>query len=374
MRIAITHALCWPEVRRGGERYTQSLGAALVGRGHEVTILSSGWAGLTDELDGVRTVRLRRRHEDLGRHERDFGHRVLPYLVRGRYDAVHSLGRHDAVASIRAAAVHRDRRTVFTDLGNPDRTWWRTEGRRDHAAVHRVVRSVDVYGCMSRWSLAFLARDWGRTDGVVTPGGVGLDEFRPAPARASAPTLLFSGALAEARKGVADLLAALPLVVEREPDVRLQLSGPGDVSVLLAGLPPAVAERVEVLGQGAPEEQRDRYGAAWLTVLPSTHDSFGMALVESLACGTPLVVTTHGAPQELVDDGVTGELCRPHDPIDLADAVVRGLALTRRSTTVAACRQSAERFDWATSLAPACEALYHSPPGEDRRRARVRAG
>jgi phosphatidylinositol alpha-mannosyltransferase len=247
---------------------------------------------------------------------------------------------------------------VFTDLGNPDRAWWRGVGRHDVAALRRVVRSIDVYGCMSRWSLAFLARDWGRTDGVVTPGGVSLEEFRPASARADVPTLLFSGAVTEPRKGVADLLAALPSVIEREPDVRLQLSGPGDPAELLAAAPPEVVGRVEVLGRGTPGEQRDHYGAAWLTVLPSTHDSFGMALVESLACGTPLVVTTHGAPHELVDDGITGVRCRPHDPADLADAIVRGLALTRRSTTVAACRQSAERFDWATSLAPACEALY----------------
>ena len=41
VRIAFTHAFCWPEVRRGAERFTQELGAALVERGHEVTILSA---------------------------------------------------------------------------------------------------------------------------------------------------------------------------------------------------------------------------------------------------------------------------------------------------------------------------------------------
>ena len=43
MRVAFTHAFCWPEVRRGAERFIQELGAALVERGHEVTILSAAW-------------------------------------------------------------------------------------------------------------------------------------------------------------------------------------------------------------------------------------------------------------------------------------------------------------------------------------------
>ncbi len=361
MRIAVTHAFCWPEVRRGAERYIQSLGAALVGRGHDVVILSAGWAPETTELDGVRSVRFRRIARDDRHHERHFGARVLPPLLTGRFDAVHSMGRHDAVASILAASAHPSRRTVFTDLGAPDRAWWRTQGRAEELAVRRVVRSIDVYGCMSRWALSFLDRDWHRADGVVTPGGVDLADFRPA-GRHATPTLLFSGAVDEARKGVADLLQALALVSRHVPDIRLQLSGPGDARALLAGAPPGVADRVEVLGRGSPDEQALRYARASLTVLASTHDSFGMALVESLACGTPLVVTTHGAPKELVDPGVTGELCAPHDPPGLADAILRGLALTAAPGTVEACRASAARFDWATSLAPAAEHLYRGEP------------
>ncbi len=361
MRLAITSAFCWPEVRRGGERYIQSMGAALAGRGHDVVILSSGWEPSTTELDGVTTVRFRRVARDDRLHERHFGARVLPALLAGRFDAVHSMGRHDAVASTLAAAAHPQRRTVFTDLGVPDRAWWRTQGRADLLAVGQVVRSIDVYGCMSRWALSFLERDWQRSDGVVTPGGVDLADFRPAE-RHPQPTLLFSGAVTEPRKGVADLLQAMAVVRRHVPDIRLQLSGPGDPSALLAGAPPGVADHVEVLRRGTPGEQARRYARAWLTVLPSTYDSFGMALVESLACGTPLVTTTEGAPPELVDEGITGTTCRAHDPADLAAAILRGLDLVCAPETVDACRETAGRFDWRTSLAPAAECLYRGDP------------
>lgn len=358
MQIAFTHAFCWPEVRRGAERFTQMLGAALVRRGHEVTILSSGWDAGSSELDGVTTVRLPRHHEDQYRHESDFGRRVLPSLLRGRYDAVHSMGRHDAVASIRAARVHRRRRTIFTDLGFPTRAWWATQGRREARAVEQVVRGIDVYSAMSRFAIDHLDRDYGRRDGCVVPGGVALAEFSPAPGRAPEPTILYSGAVAEPRKGVATLLEAMPAIAQAEPGVGLWLSGDGDASPLLAAAPTEAVARTRVLGAGDAAAQHERYGQAWVTCLPSVSDSFGMALIESLACGTPLVVSTDGAPQELVDEGTTGAICTPFDAPSVADACIRALGLVERAGTVEACRATAARFDWHQGLAPWAEQLY----------------
>jgi glycosyltransferase involved in cell wall biosynthesis len=358
VRIAFTHAYCWPEVRRGAERFTQALGAALRRRGHEVVILSAAWMPQQAVLDGVSTVRLRRLFEHPDRHEADFGRRVLPRLVRDRFDAVHSLGRHDAVASIRAARVHPRRRTVFTDLGLPDRAWWRARGRRQARALKKVVAGIDVYSCMSQYALDYLQRDYGRTDGTVVPGGVDLGAFVPAPAREPHPTILFSGAFTERHKEVPLLLEALPIIAQAETSVELWLSGPGEAGGLLARARVVAQERTRVLGVGDAARQHERYGRAWLTCLPSTRDSFGMALVESLACGTPVVTTTEGAPRELVTEGVTGELCRPRDPEDLAQACLRALELARRPETVEACRASAEPFDWDKALAPSVERLY----------------
>jgi glycosyltransferase involved in cell wall biosynthesis len=362
VRIALTHAFCWPEVRRGAERFLPELAAALARRGHEVTHFSAAWDSGRSLERGVDTVRLRRRFKSQYRHEADFGRRLLPRLAAAHFDAVHSLGRHDAVASIRAARLRRDgRRTVITDLGLPDPVWWRQQGRLQARAAARVVADIDVYSAMSQTAVDHLAANYGRRDGVVVPGGVDLAAFVPAAEREPRPTILFSGAVTEPRKGVHVLLQALALIAASEPDVRLWLSGPGDARALLAGAPSAARERTELLGVGDASAQHERYGRAWVTCLPSTHDSFGMALLESLACGTPLVTTTHSAPQELVDVGVTGELCAPEDPPALAAACRRGLALARRPQTAAACRASAEPYDWDRGLAPLCERLYTQP-------------
>lgn len=358
MRIALTHAFCWPEVRRGAERFLPALGAALARRGHEVVHFSASWSPDHSLQDGVETIRIRRLFHDGYRHEAYFGLAMTPRLAAAEFDVVHSMGRHDALASIRAARLHRARRTMITDLGLPDPVWWAQQGKREASAAAKVVDSIDVYSAMSRTALGYLARNYGRRNGVVVPGGVSLAAFAPAPAREPHPTILFSGALAERRKGVPVLLEALPLIATAEPEVQLWLSGPGDAGPWLARTPAKVSDRVRLLGLGDPNAQHERYGRAWVTCLPSIHDSFGMALLESLACGTPLVSTTHSAPQELVHEGVTGELCAPEDPRALADACLRALALARRSDTVANCRAAAEPYDWDRGLAPLCERLY----------------
>jgi glycosyltransferase involved in cell wall biosynthesis len=201
-----------------------------------------------------------------------------------------------------------------------------------------------------------LQEEWGRA-GSIIPGGVRLDQFAPARHREPDPTILFSGAVGERRKHLDTLLAAVALLARREPRVQLWISGPGDAGELLAQAPAAARERTTVLDLGRAEEQGERYGRAWLTALPSEADSFGMVLVESLACGTPVVVADDGAPPELVEPG-TGAVSRRRDPESLADALAKTLDLARDPGTVSHCRDKAAEFDWDAAIAPLLEKLY----------------
>jgi phosphatidylinositol alpha-mannosyltransferase len=360
LRIAITHPYSWPEVRRGAERIIVETARALVGRGHEVTILTSGREGVGRSTDGgVTTVKVRRRFDDLERHQLWFGARVVPLLLRGRYDAVHAMMPADAFAAIVTRPLARHR-VLYEELGIPSAQWWREPepGRpplKDRPARHIVARRVDVYGCMSQHALDAYEQGWHTGRGALVPGGVDLDRFQPTE-RAERPTLLFSGVLDEPRKGVSVLLDALALLADDVPDVRLWLSGPGDTAPLLAAAPPAARERTEVLDLGDPLAQAARYGAAWATVLPSLYESFGMVLVESLACGTPIVVADHSAPPELAKPGV-GFVTVPGDPASLADGLRAALALGRDQATRDRCRAVAGDYSWAR-LAEHLEALY----------------
>lgn len=353
MRIALTHAYSWPEVRRGAERIIHELSRALAGHGHNVTVFTSG-SSASRKSNRVRTIRFRRWFGGEPRHEREFGLRLLPGLALGKFDCVHSFGPQDCRAAIRSARWG-GHRTVFTNLGLPLRRFW---DRHPAGSAHtRVVSDVDVYGCMSRYALALLEQEYGRV-GTLTPGGVNLAKFVPAPARTTEPTILFSAALGEPRKGGRVLVQALEIVAKSEPLVRLWLSGPGDPEPMLSEARPSIRDRIEVLPIGDPGAQAERYGRAWVTALPSKSDSFGLVVVESLACGTPVAASNHAALPELVTPGQTGALCDPDDPQSVAEAISESIALTRKTDIVDVCRSSAEPYDWDSGIAPGLLAIY----------------
>jgi phosphatidyl-myo-inositol alpha-mannosyltransferase len=357
MRIAITHPYSWPDVRRGAERIIVESSAALAARGHHVTVLTSGGAASRSRSSGVRTVRYRRIFGGPYRHEHWFGWRVLPALVAGRFDVVHSMSPWDAVSSMKAARI-TGHRTIYQELGNPVRA--KVEKRGDRRAREQVIDGIDVFGCMSEFSRSYLVDDWGRP-GAIIPGGVQMERFRPAP-RHGAPTILFAGAVDRPEKGVRELLDAVALLAEREPDVRLLISGPGDAAPLLAEAPAAARERTTVLPLGEPEELAEQYARAWVTCLPTLWDSFGLVVIESMAAGTPAVVGPRGAPPEVVEPGA-GVVAPSLEAEPLAKALAEGLELSQRPGTVERCREVAARYDWHDGVAPLLEDLYR---GTDR--------
>jgi phosphatidylinositol alpha-mannosyltransferase len=353
VRVAITHPYAWPEVRRGAERIVVETSRALSARGHQVTVLTSGSNPGVQEEAGVRTVRLARRFDDPVRHERSFAYRIAPYLLREKFDVVHAMMARDAYVAVLTRPVARHR-VVFDEMGIPYRWYW--AGIPDGRIRRRLVRRVDVYGCMSQHALDVLRRDWGR-EGSLIPGGVRLSQFPVATARAPDPTILFSGALAEPRKGLALLLDAVARVLPSEPRLRVWLSGPGDPGPTLAAAPEVARDAVEILPIGSPEEQGARYGQAWVTALPSVSDSFGLVLVESLASGTPIAVLDDAAPPALVTPR-TGAVAQPGDPDSLAGALRHALALAQKPETAGYCRQFASQYDWDDCIAPLLEQLY----------------
>jgi phosphatidyl-myo-inositol alpha-mannosyltransferase len=353
VKLAVTHPYSWPEVRRGAERIIVETARCIAARGHEVTILTAGDTPGRTQEGGVTTVKFKRRFADAERHERWFGSRIVPSLLRGRFDAIHSMMCFDTLGALRTRRF-TGHRVVYEELGNPYAWFWDT--RFDGEARKRLVRDVDVYGCMSNYTLDVLMSEWGRK-GELIPGGVRVSEFTPAAQRESSPTILFSGALDEPRKGLGVLLAAVELLLDDRPDVQLWLSGPGNVDAMLAETTQRVRDRVTMLPLGDPKGLSERYATAWVSALPSVGDSFGMVLIETLASGTPIVVADDGAPPQLVTPK-TGAIAVPHDATSLAQALETGFTLAQDPATAAHCRDFAMQFDWDQSMAPLLERLY----------------
>jgi glycosyltransferase involved in cell wall biosynthesis len=358
MRIVLSHVYSWPEVRRGGERYLHELASALLDAGHDVHILSSAPEPARTTTLGVPVNLVKRRRVLGGRlgpqaDEFAFAAQAASRTAFKGVDVWHALGCADAAAASLLGRV-RGVRSAFTALGVPYRWYWET--RPDRRLHEIVVKDIDNYVCLSRAAADAVVQGWGRCPDVVG-GGVDLRRFTPAPARHPRPALLYSGTLSEPRKNVAMLIEAVGILRRRYADLELWLSGPGDPSTLLEASPPEGREAVVVLDVGSAPEQSIPYGRAWATVLPSKDEAFGLSLVESLACGTPIVVLAEGGgPAEIARPG-TG-VASGASALELAEACEVALDLARQGDTVQACRAEAALHDWRKAVVPKLERLY----------------
>lgn len=356
MRVVLSHVTAWPHVRRGGERHLHELGAALVAAGHDVTIVSTADRAARATVLGVPTRYLRRRkgpsrYGPLG-PEVAFGMEIGLRLATRRIDVWHAFGTADAASSATLSRIRGSLGSAYTELGIPDGPYRRS--RPDHQLHRRVVADVGSYMCYSRSAGARLAEDFGRHADVV-PGGVDTTRFEPGPVRSIVPALLFSGDASEPRKNLSLLVDAFAIVARRRP-CELWIAGPGDQRAAVDSLPADLANAVRCLGVIDDAALIDRYQSAWATVLPSTLEAFGMVLVESLACGTPIVALDEWGPAEIVAPAVGTTAAA--DPDALADACERAIELAGDRATTDACRAESARYDWRKAIVPQVEEIY----------------
>lgn len=173
----------------------------------------------------------------------------------------------------------------------------------------------------------------GAGNASIIPYGIDVDLFRPRTGAANghAPLVLFVGRL-EARKGVGDLIAALPTIAQRMPEARFAFVGadtmtaPGGGSwreYMRARVGSArLDERVRFEGVVRRDELPRWYRSADVVVAPSPFENLAVVFLEAAACGRPVVGCSTGAFPELVTDGVHGRAVPANDPPRLADAVV----------------------------------------------------
>jgi glycosyltransferase involved in cell wall biosynthesis len=217
-------------------------------------------------------------------------------------------------------------------------------------AVPRAARACSAVTVLSRWARDGLWWRYGIEARVIHPA-VDLAAFAPG-RRAPQPTIFCAATPDVARKRVPLLVAAFTRVRRERPDARLVVIRPS--SAARAAALEAV-DGVTLVSPG-PGEMRELYGAAWVSALPSIGEAFGIVLIESLACGTPVVGTDAGAFGEIVDSPEVGRLFDGGEE-DLAVALLAALELAGDPGTAARCRARAESFSLARSV-DEMESLY----------------
>ena len=311
MRVAVCHPTYWPEVRRGAERFAHDLAAGL-----GATVITSHRGPLRRaHEDGVEVLRLPRLPS--GRLRRRLFEDHLPHMAalhlalrRERPDAVVALQATDALAAARAGIP-----TVFAFMGIPHRGWL-TARRARLEIVQGAVREAAAVTALSRAAADGFERWLGVEARMIHPG-VDLERFTIG-RRAEHPLVVCAAAPGEPRKRV-DLLRRAVALLGRE-----------DLELLVEGDP-------------APLSLPRDYQRAWVSVLPSWGEAFGLVLAEALACGAFAVGSDRdGIPEVLDGNARVGRLFSGDEPQALAAALEEVLAL---QADPVACREHvSQRF------------------------------
>jgi len=175
--------------------------------------------------------------------------------------------------------------------------------------------------------------------------------------------ILFVGVIRPV-KGVDVLLKSLRLLVDRGRDERLVLVGDSfypayrreyeRMQQLTRDL--GLTDRVNFAGKKPINELVQYMQESAVLVLPSRKESLGMVLAEALACGTPVVATRCGGPEEIVTNRV-GVLVRPDDPDALAAGIELVIDRPEAYDPVSLREHALEKFSW-TKIANQYADLY----------------
>jgi glycosyltransferase involved in cell wall biosynthesis len=216
-------------------------------------------------------------------------------------------------------------------------------------AARRAAGSIGVCA-----ALMDVLRGWGHDPAKLHTlrNGVDLERFRPLPqgqVRAELgvggePLLLSVGHLIE-RKGHHVAIEALAKLAKARPDARLVIIGEGEERAALTALAArlGVADKVRLTGSLPNTELLKWYSAADVLLLCSSREGWANVLLESMACGTPVVATDIWGTPEVVAAPEAGLLVAERTGAAFAAGVE---ALLTGGVDRAATRRYAEGFSW----------------------------
>jgi glycosyltransferase involved in cell wall biosynthesis len=337
------------------EQYAAWVARTLRDAGHDVTVVTTGRSrrATTETRDGIRVVRLGT-WVTLSNTPLNplWWWQVRRLLTRLRVDVVNA---HAPVPGLADLAAYTSPAPVVLTYhagslvkgSHPGDPLLRAYERR---VLPRVFARAAELVAVSPTALSHAT---GRAH--LVPPGVDCARFSPpADAADRERRVLYVGRVERTSrwKGLPVLLQALVRLRDLAPGVRLEVVGDGDdvepLQKVAAEL--GVADLVDWAGRVPHERLPSYYRRAGVTVLPSLteSESFGMALVEAMACGCPVVGSDVGGIPFVVRADVDGVLVAPGDPDALAEALATVLvdpALAARLGT--AGREAAvARWDW----------------------------
>jgi glycosyltransferase involved in cell wall biosynthesis len=359
-------ALNWEDLSNpqagGAEVHLQEILKRIARRGHNVTLLCSGYPGSlpSEEVDGIKIVR---------RGSRFNFNFAAPFALKsllreGNWDIViedinkipfytplyHKLPLLVVIPHLFSDSVFKEINFVlglYIYLSEKPISWL-------YKGFQTMVISESTKEDLVKRGLS-------PEDIHVVHCGIDQNHYRFSASvrKYSAPTVIYLGRLKK-YKSVDHLLKAFALTLKTIPEARLMVVGEGDYKEELIGLTRRLSldGKVEFTGFVDEEEKVRRLQQAWVAVYPSLKEGWGLTNIEANACGTPVVASNVPGLKDSVVPGRTGLLYEYGDLPKLSECLVKILSdgeLRERLTQGGLAW--AKEFSWDTAAEKTLELM-----------------
>jgi N-acetyl-alpha-D-glucosaminyl L-malate synthase BshA len=366
--------ICYASIGGSGIVATE-LGKMLASRGHHVHVLSSETPfRLGDYQPGLSFHRVEAPTYPVFREPQyllALANKVVQVSRAERLDIIHA---HYAVPHATAAYLARQILgaanggkvpRVITTLHGTDITLLGSDRSYSEIVAFSIERS-DGVTAVSESLKADTYREFGQKRDIrVIPNFVNVDAHRRSDRADLRASLAPGGEKLVIHVSNFRPVKRVAAVIEIFKRIRAEVPA----QLLMVGDGPDMSEAVGLcrkyeLGSavrflGDQEQVVPLLSASDLFLMPSAQESFGLAALEAMSCGVPVIASRVGGVPELVEDGVTGFLRAPEDLTGMASAAVRLLtdASLHRQVAIAARTRAVECFA-DTKIIPMYEAYY----------------
>lgn len=360
MNICIVSPFFTPFVKSSEYGFAQTLTEF----GHEATILTSTSDAPREKM--VTKKKSKEQHnfkvkylKSIDFAENPFAPSVFLHILRSNFDVV--MLREDYPFMCHLAYFASKIKRIPTIL-TTERTY-KPQGfkgfflRVFDVTINRVLRSgADAYTAHCNAAMDFARKNLGTSRKMVlTPVGIDTYSFDSLPGKdftyiKDGDLKLLTVARLHEYKGLQYLIKALGDVVQEKKDIKLYILGKGPEKKKLEKLVKdmKIDDNVVFMNIAIPNQEMPQlYSECDLYVQPSIIEPFGIAVLEAMACGKPVVGTKTGGMLDTIVDGVTGFSVPPANVEELAGAIMK--LVKDRDLLVRMgehARKKALQYDW----------------------------
>lgn len=330
----------YPPYVGGTEIHTAEVATRLVALGHHVSVLTTdptGSAAAEEWCDGVRVLRV-----PAWPRTRDYylAPRVARVVAAEEWDVLHVQGYHTFVAPLAMAAAARQGRpyvVTFHSGGHSSRVRHLVRPLQRRAMRPLLRRASRLIG-VSPFETALFERalDLPPERFATISNGTSF-HAAPRPGGPASRPIICSVGRVERYKGHSRVVAALPELRRHVPDVLYRIVGSGPYTERLLRQAARLGVRDAVELTSVPRERRDELPAllqeAAVFLLLSDYESQGIAVLEALSVGVPVLVADTSALRDLAGERNVWVIPPNSPPGQLADAIVEVMAAPRQPGT-----------------------------------------